>query len=135
VIAFRRGSVPEIVTDGVSGFVVDTVEEAVRAVRRIATLDRVKVRAEFERRFTCERMAREYVEIYQALATAPAEAIRGLKDRNLPARADEFVLQANEPRRRPQRLPSPLLRKQSPRAVLVKDYRREGGPGSASHEV
>jgi glycosyltransferase involved in cell wall biosynthesis len=111
VIAFRRGSVPEIVTDGVSGFVVDTVEEAVGAVRRIATLDRAKVRAEFERRFTCERMAREYVEIYQALAAAPAEAdmIRGLKGKKAnegrplkrPARADEFVLQANEPRRRP----------------------------------
>jgi glycosyltransferase involved in cell wall biosynthesis len=52
VIAFRRGSVPEIVADGVSGFIVDTVEEAVRAVRRIATLDRAKIRAEFERRFT-----------------------------------------------------------------------------------
>jgi glycosyltransferase involved in cell wall biosynthesis len=79
VIAFRRGSVPEIVTDGVSGFVVDTVEQAIRAVRRIATLDRAKVRAEFERRFTCERMARDYLEIYQALAAAPAEPamIRG----------------------------------------------------------
>jgi hypothetical protein len=50
----------------------------------------------------------------------------------LPARADEFVLQANELRRRPQRLRSPLLRKQSPRAAFVKDYSSETGPGSAS---
>jgi len=45
--------------------------EAVRAVHRTATLDRAKIRAEFERRFSCERMAREYVEIYKALAAAP----------------------------------------------------------------
>ena len=56
VIAFRRGSVPEILEDGTSGFVVDTIEEAARAVRRVASLDRAKVRAEFERRFTVERM-------------------------------------------------------------------------------
>jgi glycosyltransferase involved in cell wall biosynthesis len=111
VIAFRRGSVPEIVTDGVSGFVVDTVEEAIRAVRRIATLDRAKVRAEFERRFTCERMARDYLEIYQALAAAPAEPamIRGRTAKKVKetyplkraAHANEFVVQANEPRETP----------------------------------
>jgi glycosyltransferase involved in cell wall biosynthesis len=111
VIAFRRGSVPEIVTDGVSGYIVDTVEEAVAAVRRITTLDRAKVRAEFERRFTVERMAREYLEIYQAVAVAPAEAamIRGRAGKKAtrtyplkrPAQADGFVLQAKEPRGRP----------------------------------
>ena len=67
VIAFRRGSVPEVVEDGTSGFIVDTVEEAMTAVRRIASLDRAKVRAEFERRFTAERMARDYLEIYRDL--------------------------------------------------------------------
>jgi glycosyltransferase involved in cell wall biosynthesis len=70
VIAFRRGSVPEIVEDGLSGFVVDTIEEAVTAVRRIATLDRAKVRAQFERRFTAERMARSYLDIYRKLLSA-----------------------------------------------------------------
>jgi glycosyltransferase involved in cell wall biosynthesis len=111
VIAFRRGSVPEIVADGVSGFVVDTVEGAVTAVRRLASLNRANVRAEFERRFTCQRMAREYVEIYKALAATPAETdmIRGLKGKKandahplkLPARANEFIVQANEPRGKP----------------------------------
>ena len=70
VIAFRRGSVPEIVQEGVSGFVVDTIEEAVTAVGRIASLDRAKVRAQFERRFTAERMARGYLDIYRKLLSA-----------------------------------------------------------------
>jgi glycosyltransferase involved in cell wall biosynthesis len=70
VIAYRRGSVPEIVEDHVSGFVVDTVEEAFAAVRRAANLDRTRVRAEFERRFTAERMARDYVDIYRQLLSA-----------------------------------------------------------------
>ena len=67
VIAYRRGSVPEVVEENVSGFVVDTIEEAVTAVRRIGDLDRVKVRAEFERRFIAERMAHDYVGIYRQL--------------------------------------------------------------------
>lgn len=70
VIAYRRGSVPEIVKENVSGFVVDTIEEAVTAVRRIKDLDRVEVRAEFERRFTAERMAHDYVGVYRQLLAA-----------------------------------------------------------------
>ena len=70
VIAYRRGSVPEVIEENVSGFVVDTIEEAVTAVQRIGDLDRVKVRAEFERRFTAERMARDYVRIYRQLLAA-----------------------------------------------------------------
>ena len=67
VIAYRRGSVPEIIEENVSGFVVDTIDEAARAVRRVASLDRAKVRAQFERRFTVERMADDYVDIYRTL--------------------------------------------------------------------
>ncbi len=70
VIAYRRGSVPEVIEENVSGFLVNTIEEAVAAVGQIQNLDRVKVRAEFERHFTAERMARDYVSIYrQLLAT------------------------------------------------------------------
>ena len=76
VIAFRRGSVSEVVEDGISGFVVDTIEEAVRAVQRIVTLDRARVRAAFERRFTVDRMARDYVQIYRVLAPARAKSER-----------------------------------------------------------
>jgi glycosyltransferase involved in cell wall biosynthesis len=82
VIAFRRGSVPEVVKDGTSGFIVDTVEEALKAVRRIASLDRAKVRAEFERHFTAERMARDYLDVYQELVFARARRhARRLKSR------------------------------------------------------
>jgi glycosyltransferase involved in cell wall biosynthesis len=73
VIAYRRGSVAEIIQDGVSGFVVDTTEEAVAAIQQAANLDRAKVRAEFERRFTAERMARDYVDIYRRLLSARTE--------------------------------------------------------------
>ena len=76
IIAFRRGSVPEVVEDGTSGFVVDTIEEAVRAVRRIVSLDRTTVRAAFERCFTVERMARDYVQIYQELTPARTRSDR-----------------------------------------------------------
>jgi glycosyltransferase involved in cell wall biosynthesis len=73
VIAYRRGAVPEVIEKNVSGFVVDTIEEAVTAVRRIGDLDRVKVRAEFERRFTAERMAHDYVGIYRQLLAAHSQ--------------------------------------------------------------
>jgi glycosyltransferase involved in cell wall biosynthesis len=71
VIAYRQGAIPEIIQENVSGFVFDTIEEeAVAAVRQVANLDRAKVRAEFERRFTAERMARDYVGIYRRLLSA-----------------------------------------------------------------
>jgi glycosyltransferase involved in cell wall biosynthesis len=68
VIAFPCGSVPEIVDDGVSGFIVDSLEAAVAAVGRSVGLDRARVRECFERRFTSERMAHDYVAIYRRLA-------------------------------------------------------------------
>ncbi len=67
VIAWRRGSVPEIIDDGVTGFIVDTEGEAVAAIGRLAELDRRKVRATFERRFSARRMAEDYVRIFETL--------------------------------------------------------------------
>jgi glycosyltransferase involved in cell wall biosynthesis len=67
VIATRRGSMPEVIDDGVSGFIVDDVDAAVDAVGRLETLSRHGVRQCFERRFTAERMARNYVAIYRRL--------------------------------------------------------------------
>ena len=78
-IAYRRGSVPEVIEEDVSGFVVDTIEEAVTAVRRIRDLDRAQVRVEFERRFTAERMTHDYIGIYRRLLAAhgrPAKATK-----------------------------------------------------------
>lgn len=65
-IAFPCGSVPEIMTDGVTGFVADGVEEAVEALGRVGQISRKACRREFERRFTSPRMASEYLALYNA---------------------------------------------------------------------
>src|SRR5579871_6133954 len=67
VVAFRRGSVAEVIDDGVTGFLVDTVEEAVEAVQRARGLDRAKVRERFDARFSIERVAEDYLDIYRWL--------------------------------------------------------------------
>lgn len=67
VVAFRCGSVPEVIDEGVSGLLVDSVQEAVENIEWALRLDRRKVRATFEKRFTAERMARDYVNIYRSL--------------------------------------------------------------------
>jgi glycosyltransferase involved in cell wall biosynthesis len=68
VIAYRRGSVPEIVDDGITGFIVDDLAGATEAVPKIDKLDRARCRQRFEERFSAERMTREYLRIYQQLA-------------------------------------------------------------------
>jgi glycosyltransferase involved in cell wall biosynthesis len=65
VVAYRRGSVAEVIEEGVSGFVVDDIGPGVEAVRRAVQLPRAGVRSAFERRFTAERMARDYVRVYE----------------------------------------------------------------------
>jgi glycosyltransferase involved in cell wall biosynthesis len=70
VIAFERGSVPEVMEDGLTGFVVNNEDEAVAAVARIPDLDRAQVRTRFEQRFTARRMAEDYVSVYQDLIAA-----------------------------------------------------------------
>jgi glycosyltransferase involved in cell wall biosynthesis len=67
VVAYRRGSMPEVIDEGVTGFVVDGVEEATRAVERAAGLDRGAVRATAERRFSAERMVDDYLTLYRRL--------------------------------------------------------------------
>lgn len=68
VLAFRRGSVPEIIEHGVSGFVVDDMPAAIEAARRIERLDRTQVRKAFEQRFTARRMAEDYVRVYEQVS-------------------------------------------------------------------
>jgi glycosyltransferase involved in cell wall biosynthesis len=68
VIAFRRGSVPEVIEHGLSGFIVDNEAEAVEAVRRLGELDRRQVRQAFERRVTADAMAARYLRCYHAIA-------------------------------------------------------------------
>ena len=67
VVAWRAGSVPEVMTENVTGFIVESVDEAVEAVRKAAGLDRRRVRAAFDERFTADRMAREYVRLYEVV--------------------------------------------------------------------
>jgi glycosyltransferase involved in cell wall biosynthesis len=67
VIAFRSGSVPEVIDHGVTGFVVDSEAEAVEAIGRLGELDRRQIRARFEQRVTAARMAKEYLGHYQSL--------------------------------------------------------------------
>jgi glycosyltransferase involved in cell wall biosynthesis len=69
-IAFRHGSVPEIVRDGVNGFIVDGVEEAAEAVSRIGTISRADCRRTFEEHFTSARMAADYLRLYEAQIAA-----------------------------------------------------------------
>jgi glycosyltransferase involved in cell wall biosynthesis len=71
VLAFRRGSVPEIVDDGVTGQIVDTEEEAVRKLPRVLSLDRRAVRRRFEERFSATRMAKDYIQVYRSLMRRP----------------------------------------------------------------
>jgi glycosyltransferase involved in cell wall biosynthesis len=82
VIAFGHGSVPEVVEDGVSGFVVNSLEQAVAAVERVGSLSRKACRNDFEQRFTASRMARNYVAQYVRLQTG------GLQDLSTNLSAD-----------------------------------------------
>ncbi len=68
VIAFRQGSVAEVIEDGVSGFIVDDEAAAIEAVQRIGAFDRRRVRESFDRRFTIAGMAEKYVQLYRKVA-------------------------------------------------------------------
>jgi glycosyltransferase involved in cell wall biosynthesis len=70
VIAWRRGSIPEVIQQGKTGFIVSNIDEAVKAVGQIDNLDRKICREDFEYRFTSERMAKDYLRLYEnAFAT------------------------------------------------------------------
>ncbi|MDI3308589.1 MAG: glycosyltransferase family 4 protein [Acetobacteraceae bacterium] len=70
VIAFNRGSVPEVLEDGVTGFVVEDETGALAALHRLDRLDRATIRQRFEARFTARRMAEDYLALYRRLARA-----------------------------------------------------------------
>lgn len=72
VVAYRCGSVPEVVEDGVTGFIVDTDDQAAEAIVKVGRLDRKCVRARFEERFSSEAMARSYVALYERLCDGAA---------------------------------------------------------------
>lgn len=67
VLAFGEGSVPEVIDDGVSGFIVNDIDGAVAALGRLHELERATVRQTFDRRWTSRRMAEDYLSVYQSL--------------------------------------------------------------------
>jgi glycosyltransferase involved in cell wall biosynthesis len=67
VLAFRGGSVDEVITPGVTGAVVTSVDEAVQTLPAVAALDRAACRQEFERRFSVARMVEKYLRVYRRL--------------------------------------------------------------------
>ena len=67
VVAYRNGSVPEVVRHGVSGFIVDDIDSAVDAVRQVDQLSRREVRAYFDERYTADRMVDDYLSVYERL--------------------------------------------------------------------
>jgi glycosyltransferase involved in cell wall biosynthesis len=75
VIAYALGSVPEVVQEGVTGFIVADLEGAVKAAKRIEEIDRRKCRRWFEQHFTAERMAQDYLNIYQKVVRGESSPI------------------------------------------------------------
>jgi glycosyltransferase involved in cell wall biosynthesis len=95
VLGFRQGSVPEVVEDGVTGYVVDSVEEAICKIGSLLALDRARVRRRFEQRFTSERMAADYVGIYrELLAKLPGRREERVQPILVAKRPAEFVSEA-----------------------------------------
>jgi glycosyltransferase involved in cell wall biosynthesis len=95
VVAFRRGSVPEVMDDGASGFVVDDMDQAVDATRRALTLPRALCRQTFERRFQARRMAEDYLRVYRRLVAASTHTDRAAGARLDPGSA--FAVAAIHP--------------------------------------
>jgi glycosyltransferase involved in cell wall biosynthesis len=81
VVAFSRGSVPEIIDPGVTGFVVETMDEAIQATGEVSSLSRERCRQAFEERFSARRMADDYLTLYQSLlqdGAQPSQVFRQL---------------------------------------------------------
>src|SRR5262245_3983426 len=75
VIAYRCGSVPEVIDHGVTGFVVDNLDDAVRAVEQTAQLSRRAIRKVFDERFSSGRMARDYLAVYRRLISGRVDRV------------------------------------------------------------
>jgi glycosyltransferase involved in cell wall biosynthesis len=75
VLAFKHGAVPEVIDESVTGIIVNSVEEAIREVPRLLALDRRKIRRQFEKRFTADHMAANYVRLYQSMLCADEQTM------------------------------------------------------------
>jgi len=77
VLAYRRGSIPEIIEDGVTGFICENLDEMVSAIDRLPLIQRQQCRAAFEARFTVQRMVQDYLTLYERMAAKPLASING----------------------------------------------------------
>jgi glycosyltransferase involved in cell wall biosynthesis len=75
VIAYRRGSVPEVLEDGMTGFIVDGIDEAVKAVSRVGTMNRLRIHEVFETRYSVARMTADYLFLYRQLVRLKPEFV------------------------------------------------------------
>ena len=75
VVAFDHGSVREVLEDGVTGFIVHDMQQAIAATKRALSLDRRRIRASFERRFSARRMAEQYVQLYETVIATSAKRL------------------------------------------------------------
>jgi glycosyltransferase involved in cell wall biosynthesis len=89
VIAYNRGSVPEIIDDGVTGFIVEDEIGAIGAVDRLLQLPRTQVRRRFEERFTARRMAQDYLSVYRSLIEGASSRLRLVVDETPPLQVAE----------------------------------------------
>jgi glycosyltransferase involved in cell wall biosynthesis len=91
VVAYNRGSVPEVIEPGVTGFVVKNEAEAAKAALQLETLSRTRIRKRFEERFTAARMAADYVSVYRALVGATRKTTTVSDGIRLPHPPEQFV--------------------------------------------
>jgi glycosyltransferase involved in cell wall biosynthesis len=94
VLAYRAGAVPEVVDEGITGMIVDNIDQARIASVQVAALDRRKVRRRFEERFTTRRMATDYVRVYRSLVHHGAQPGRSTEypiNRGARISGDELV--------------------------------------------
>ncbi|MGH9573938.1 MAG: glycosyltransferase family 4 protein [Candidatus Acidiferrales bacterium] len=91
-VAFRHGSVPEIITNGLNGFIVNNIEEAADAVSRIGTLSRADCRQVFEDKFTAARMADDYFRIYEQ-QLCPSASTRNISSTTIASKTESFASQ------------------------------------------
>jgi glycosyltransferase involved in cell wall biosynthesis len=75
VVAYGRGSVPEILSNGVNSFIIDNVDEAINAVRNLSAIDRHMCRSSFDQRFTARQMAENYLQVYQDVIASRQESL------------------------------------------------------------
>jgi glycosyltransferase involved in cell wall biosynthesis len=88
VLAFRKGAVAEVIDEGITGHVVDTMDEAHAVLDAVLGLDRARVRRRFEERFTVTRMAHDYLEIYERLIGSPGRREEDVATTALAAKAN-----------------------------------------------